>query len=41
MFEKGIRGWMCSSIIRYTKVPKNCMKVYDRNKNHHILTIGM
>ena len=32
MFGKGIRGWICSSIIRYTKATKKCMKVYDRNK---------
>ena len=32
MIEKAIRGEICKSIIRYTKVNNKYMKDYDKNK---------
>ena len=41
MVEKGIRGGTYHAIHRYTKANNNGMKDYDKNKDHHILNIGM
>ena len=41
MVEKGIRGGICNAIHWYEKAKNKYMKDYDKNKNHHILIIGM
>ena len=41
MLEKRIIGRICHSIYKYEKANNKYMKVYDKNKNRHILNIGM
>ena len=41
MVEKGTRGGICHAIHWYVKTNSKYMKGYDKNKNFHILSIGM
>ena len=41
MVEKEIRRGICHTIYRYAKANIECMKDYDKKKNHHILSIWM
>ena len=38
---KSIRGETCHITDRYAKANKKYMKDYDKNKDRHILNIGM
>ena len=41
MVEKGFRGKICPSANRYVKANNKYIKEYDKNKECHILNIGM
>ena len=41
MVEKGIRGEICHFINRYVKANNKCLKHHDKNKEGHILNIGI
>ena len=40
MTEKHKRDGICHAIHRYAKANNNYIKYYDKNKDHHILSIG-
>ena len=40
MIEKSIRGGICHATRRYVGASNKHMKGYDKNTNHHILSIG-
>ena len=41
MAGKGSKGGICHAIYGYAKAYNKHIKDYDKNRNHHILTIRM